>query len=129
MQNMEWYENLIKPAFSPPSWVFMPVWTVLYILMFISLALFIKSDVNSSKTIPLIIFSVQLILNMLWTPTFFYLKKIGLALIINILLWISVLTLIILFYKFTKLGALLFIPYLLWNTFAIYLNLMYWKLN
>lgn len=129
MQNMEWYENLIKPAFSPPSWVFMPVWTLLYILMFISLALFIKSNANYSKTIPLIIFSVQLILNMLWTPTFFYLKKIGLALIINILLWISVLTLIILFYKFTKLGALLFIPYLLWNTFAIYLNLMYWKLN
>lgn len=129
MKNFDWYNSLKRPKFSPTKKVFKPVWVILYILMGISLILFLLSPVNLPKIIPIIVFFVQLFLNLIWTTVFFKFKNMGFALFINCLLLVSVLSLIILFYPFSKLAGLLFIPYLLWNSFAIYLNFEYLRLN
>ena len=129
MKNMQWFNSLNKPFLSPPDWLFAPVWTILYILIAISFILFIRGGNIKQKRIPLIFFIVQLILNFMWTPVFFGMKNISLALAIIIFLWIFLLLTIILFFKHSKLASLLLIPYLIWVSFAFYLNLGYFVLN
>lgn len=118
-----WYVTLNKPFFSPPNFVFGPVWTVLYILMGISLYLiWVKSKVPN-------VFWVQLILNTAWSIIFFGMKNPTLALLDIAALWISMFLTIKAFSKINKLAGKLLIPYLLWVTFASYLNLMIEILN
>lgn len=118
-----WYAGLNKPVFSPPNWVFGPVWTILYILMGISLYL-----VWQKKKIPPV-FWVQLILNALWSTIFFGLKNPGLALVDIIALWIAIILTIKSFYKINKFAGKLLIPYFLWVSFATILNLFTVPLN
>ena len=124
-----WYQNLNKPFLSPPSYVFTIVWPILYILMAISLFMFLKGGMRREKIIPLFIFVVQLALNLSWSPIFFGLQKMGLALIVIILMIILTIITIFYFYKFSKISAILLIPYLLWICFALYLNLGFILLN
>lgn len=123
-----WYATLNKPPFSPPNWVFGPVWTTLYILMGISLYLVwvSKSKVKSSA---LNIFWIQLALNTLWSIIFFGLKNPSLAFVDIIALWIVIFLTIKSFYKINKLAGNLLVPYLLWVTFATILNLSVVILN
>lgn len=114
-----WYANLNKPSFSPPNWVFGPVWTVLYIMM--GIAGGIAWEKQKSKT-PMALYSAQLVLNGLWTIIFFGLKNPGLAFAEIILLWLMILATIYYFYKTSKLSAYLLVPYVLWVTFASILN-------
>lgn len=128
MFNSIWYENLTRPFLSPPRWVFAPVWGVLYLTIFISFILyFLKKDKNKLKGY--IYFSIQIILNLLWTPAFFGAKNILLALIIIILLDIFLILTIKNFYPVSKIASLLLIPYLIWTLFATYLNFSYFILN
>jgi benzodiazapine receptor len=122
-----WYVYLNKPNFNPPNYLFGPVWTLLYILMGISFYLVInKPNVN---WLLVGIFITQLILNFFWSFIFFKFQNLGLALVEIILLWVSILSMIILFYKTNKWAAILNIPYLLWVSFATLLNYSIYRLN
>lgn len=129
MKNMIWYNNLNKPLLNPPAEIFAPVWTVLYIMIFISLFLFLKGGMNKSKILPLIFFIIQLILNFSWSGVFFGLKNINAALIIIAFMWLFILLTVLTFKKHSKAASWMLVPYLLWVSFAFYLNFEYTRLN
>ncbi len=129
MQDSLWYYSLNKSPLTPPEAVFPIVWTILYIMIAISLFFYIKDGFRQEKIIPLVIFITQIILNLLWTPVFFESHDIKLAFFIIIALIILVFINIILFYKKSKTAAFLLIPYFLWLIFASYLNYEIIKLN
>ena len=124
-----WYFNLNKPSFNPPNGIFGPVWTVLYILMGISLFKISDLPATKERTISIIIFGIQLILNFLWSILFFKFHLIGFAFIDIILLWTLILIMILKFRKLDSLASYLQIPYLLWVSFASILNISILYLN
>ena len=124
-----WYVTINKPSFNPPNYLFGPVWTSLYILMGISLYMILQSDSNELRKKAVTIFSIQLFLNFCWSFIFFNFQNLGFAFVEIILMWISILTMIIIFYKINKTAAFLQIPYLLWVSFASILNGSIWYLN
>lgn len=124
-----WYATLVKPSFSPPNWVFGPVWTTLYVLMGISFYLVWIQPAGKKRDNAIMLFLCQLALNVAWSFLFFYFKQPGLALVEIILLWILIVIMLIQFYKVKPLAAFLNIPYLLWVSFATALNAGYYLLN
>lgn len=127
-----WYASLNKPNFTPPNWIFAPVWTILYLFMGMSAFLvWNKNRKKKNKQIKtaLIIFTIQLILNVLWSALFFGLNNILLAFLEILLLWLAILLTVIKFYKISKPASLLLLPYLLWVSFAAVLNLTILLLN
>ena len=125
-----WYAGLIKPALNPPNWIFGPVWTVLYILMGISLYLIrIHVRFDRAKAAVYVVFALQLILNSLWSIVFFGNHMLSWAFVNIIVLWVTILINIVLFYKIDKWAGILLIPYILWVSFASYLNYAVWMLN
>jgi tryptophan-rich sensory protein len=120
----QWYNSLNKPSITPPSYVFPIAWTFLYLLMGVTLARIYKIR---QKTL-LIIFSVQMILNLLWSPLFFYIHNIFFALVTLILLWICIVVFICCSWKKSFI-SLSFIPYFLWVSFALFLNYNIYILN
>jgi len=125
-----WYTALIKPGFNPPNWVFGPVWTLLYILMGFSLFLVWKQGLKKKYVKEgLIIFGIQIFLNVLWSIFFFGLQNPLLAFIEIIILWTAVLFMITYFYRVNKTAAYAQIPYILWVGFAALLNLSIVLLN
>lgn len=125
-----WYAGLQKPWFNPPSWLFAPVWTSLYILIGIAAWLVWRHREKSTKYYATgSIYILQLLFNFSWSIVFFGMHQIFGALIVIILLWISILANIILFDKYSKTAAWLLVPYLLWVTFAGFLNLFIYLLN
>lgn len=124
----EWYPSLAKPWFSPPSWVFGPVWTILYVLMGISAYLVhISGDIRAKKALPF--FSLQLVLNALWSVAFFGSRSPLLGFIVIVFLWIAILITMLRFNEISEKSALLLAPYILWVTFAAFLNLSIVLLN
>ncbi len=128
MFNSVWYDNLVKPFLNPPSQIFPVVWGILYTLI---LAAFIIYVIKPSfrKGRGYLYFFIQLILNLLWSPAFFYFKNIGLALIIIIFLDIFVFLTIRKFYTVEKFAGILLMPYFIWILFATYLNTAFYILN
>lgn len=125
-----WYSTLNKPSFSPPNWVFGPVWTILYFMMGVSVYLiWIKEMKNKKVKVALIYFSIQLFLNFLWSILFFGLHSPVLALIEIIILWLMIFLTALKFYKISKPAFYLLIPYLLWVNFATILNFSVAVLN
>lgn len=132
-----WYAGLIKPVWTPPSWVFAPVWTILFVLMGISLYLIwnryslIRANGGIVRTWKwgVGIFFFQLILNTLWSIIFFGLHSPEAAFIEIIFLWLAIFATIIIFSKISKPAAWLLIPYILWVSFAAYLNYSIWQLS
>lgn len=124
-----WYASLNRPSFTPSAEVFSPVWTVLYILMGISLYIVWKQVPGRRRENALGIFSLQLLLNFLWSLFFFYFRDIEIALIDIGALWISTAIMIVLFIRVKPLAGWLNIPYLLWLSFAIVLNAGFYALN
>lgn len=116
-----WYASLLKPSWNPPNWIFGPVWTILYLLMGAAFALVWNETAKSSKR-ALLLFVVQFVLNLLWSPLFFALARIDLALIEILVLWVFILLSIFSFYKVNRLAAWLLLPYFLWVSFASVLN-------
>lgn len=119
-----WYMTLNKPFFNPPPWIFGPVWTILYLLMGVSLYL-----AWGTKKISLKWFWIQLVLNSLWSILFFGLKNPTLALLGIVLLWVAIFMTIKSFWKHNRTASLLLLPYLFWVTFASVLNLAIVLLN
>lgn len=125
-----WYEFLIKPSFNPPSWIFAPVWTTLFLLMGIAAYfVWIQGWENKDVKIALTVYGTQLALNLLWSILFFGLQSPFSGFLEIILLWIAIALTIITFYKISKKAAYLMIPYILWVSFAAILNFTIWQLN
>jgi translocator protein len=124
-----WYVTLNKPSFNPPNYLFGPVWTTLYILMGISFYIILNKAEANIKPKLILIFCIQLILNFLWSFIFFKFQNLGLACIEISIMWLSILTMIILFYKTSKVASLMNIPYLLWVSFASVLTVSIYALN
>lgn len=124
-----WYPTLEKPSFTPPNYLFGPVWTVLYLLMGISLYLIVRQPASFNRTKALTFFSIQLLLNFWWSIFFFRFHLIGLALINIILLLAFLIFMIRSFFKVTNTAANLQWPYLAWVSFATALNMGIWVLN
>ncbi len=122
-----WYSTLNKPPFNPPGWVFGPVWITLYTMMGISLYLVWRS--GNRDWLVLGVFGFQLVLNALWSILFFGLQVPGIAFAEILVLWISIIATIVLFFSVSRAASYLLVPYLLWVSFAAVLNFMIWRLN
>ncbi len=123
-----WYVSLNKPSFSPPNWIFGPVWLTLYLMMGIAVYLnWIKNNKQAKFNVRL--FFIHLFFNFIWTPIFFGAKNLFLALIVIFIIWLLIVTLIYNFQKVNKISSLLLIPYLLWVSFASILNLSLYILS
>ncbi len=124
-----WYQTLKKPPFTPPNWIFSPVWISLFVMMGISLFLVWRRQGQPYVKTALILFFAQLILNILWSIAFFGLKSPLLGLIDIVLLWFAILITILIFFKVSRWAGGLLLPYLLWVSFAALLNFSLWTLN
>ena len=148
-----WYAGIVKPAWNPPSWVFGPVWVVLYAMMGVAVWLMWREmdslGSDNAGQIPrqarndraghgaerrtikgaLAIFGVQLVLNALWSTIFFGLHSPMWAFVEIVLLWVAIVGTIGVFWRISKPAALLLVPYVLWVSFAGYLNYTIWNLN
>ena len=121
-----WYSELNLASFNPPSWIFAPVWTTLYIFM--TVAVWNIWNRFKSKKI-LKIYFIHLFFNASWSVVFFGFHQIFLAFIILILILIFIIYLMILYYKLNKLSFYLMVPYLLWSSYALVLNFFIIILN
>lgn len=125
-----WYSELAKPSFNPPSWIFGPVWTLLYFLMAVSAFLvWRKWSKNHIVRCALILFFVHLIFNFLWSIIFFTWQSPGWALVDVLLLDAFIIAMIVVFYKVDKRASFLLFPYLAWVLFATVLNYYIFILN
>ena len=124
-----WYAGIQKPSWNPPSWLFGPVWSVLYGMMGVAAWLVWKKGGWREQKRVLGVFLLQLALNALWTPLFFGMHWIGIAFAEIILLWLAIATTLIAFMRVRKDAGALFVPYLLWVSFAAVLNFTLWRLN
>jgi benzodiazapine receptor len=125
-----WYVTLNKPFFTPPNWLFAPVWLTLYTLMGISLFLIWRQGVHDRPVqIALALFGVQLLLNAFWSIAFFGLRSPLAGLLVILMLWIAIAATIVKFLPLSKPAGLLLIPYILWVTIAAALNLAIVLLN
>lgn len=128
-----WYALLAKPSFSPPNWLFGPVWSLLYTLMGVALFRVWNTKPTAStkprRTLAFSLFGAQLVFNALWSIVFFGLHQLGPALIVIAALWLAILACIITFWRLERTAALLLLPYLAWVTFASVLNFAVWQLN
>jgi tryptophan-rich sensory protein len=126
----DWYANLNKPFFTPPNWLFGPVWTVLYLLMALSAFLvWQKGLANPLVKVSLALYLLQLILNCLWTPLFFGLKMPLVAFCEIVMLWCVIVLTILAFARVSIPAALLLLAYIVWTSFAAVLNFSIWMLN
>jgi translocator protein len=124
-----WYLSIQKPSWTPPGWLFAPVWTTLYIAMGVAAALIWDRTGWSHGRRPLIAYGVQLALNVAWSFLFFGARSPGWALVEIVVLWAAILTTLLLFWRVRRLAGALFIPYLAWVSFATALNAAIWWLN
>lgn len=124
-----WYQTLRKPSWTPPNWLFGPVWTLLYAMMAVAAWLVWKRQGWGGARSALILFGVQLALNLAWSFIFFAAHRTGAAFAEIVLLWVVILATMIAFARHSKLAAGLMTPYLLWVGYASALNFSIWRLN
>jgi tryptophan-rich sensory protein len=125
----DWYAALRKPPWTPPGWIFAPVWTILYVLMAVAAWLVWKQDASRVAWLPLGVYVLQLALNAAWSWCFFGLHSPGLALADIGALWLALAATVALFWAVRPLAGALLLPYLAWVTFASALNAAVWWLN
>jgi benzodiazapine receptor len=121
-----WYQTIAKPTWTPPGWLFGPVWTVLYLMIAVA-GWLVWGNHEARPARP--IWAAQLLLNGLWSPVMFGLHQIGLALAVVVLMWLSIAAFIVVAWRPARTAALLFVPYLAWVSFAAALNFAIWMLN
>jgi benzodiazapine receptor len=125
-----WYAMLERPAFTPPDWVFSPVWITLFVLMGISLFLVWRAGLAERRVrVALGCFGIQLIFNLVWSALFFGLRSPLAGLLDIAVLWIAIALTIFYFFKISKMAGLLLLPYIVWVSFAAVLNFFIWRLN
>jgi tryptophan-rich sensory protein len=117
-----WFDALAKPSFMPPAWAFPVAWTLLYILMGLSLALILHARGARGRPLALALFFLQLLFNYSWPPVFFALHKLGLALGIVAAMLLIATAAALLFYRIRKAAGLILLPYLAWLCLAAALN-------
>ena len=123
-----WYEQLKKPSWRPPNWLFAPVWTVLYLMIAFS-GWLVWHTAGKGLPAPLAPYAIQLLLNAAWTPVFFGLHRLDLGFAVIVLLWLSIAVTIAAFAPVSAAAAWLMVPYLAWVSFASLLNFAVWQLN
>ena len=124
-----WYDNLNRPSWAPPNYVFGPVWTVLYFCMAVAAWLVWEQKGSQSVRWPLVVFALQLILNAGWSFLFFGLHRPDLALVEIVFLLGAIIVTTKLFFRHSTLAGWLLVPYGAWVAFATVLNFAYWRLN
>jgi len=124
-----WYPSLAKPAWTPPGWVFGPVWTLLYTAMAIAAWLVWRRHGFRGARRAMALYAVQLALNAAWSWLFFGFRMPGAAFAEIVALWAVVGATTISFWRYRRAAGILFIPYLLWVTFAVALSFSIWRLN
>ena len=122
-----WYSLIIRPSFSPPDWVFAPVWTTLYFMMTLAVWLFWHSTNRDMKTV--YIYFIHIIVNTTWSITFFVFHQITISILVLIILITLIIILIKNFKRVNLISSYLMIPYLLWCCFALVLNVSIFVLN
>lgn len=126
----EWYVTLVRPSFAPPTWVFGPVWTAIYLIMGIAAFVVWQRGLGTPLVrLALGVFVAQLALNWLWSVLFFGMRAPGVALLEIVLLWALIAWCMILFFRVRTVAGALMVPYLAWVTFATALNFEFWRLN
>ena len=124
-----WYATLVKPSWNPPNWIFGPVWSALYFCMAVAAWLVWRQGGLTGAKVPLTLFAVQLILNVVWSCIFFGLEMPGLAFVEVLFLWLAIAATMATFWQRSLVAGILFVPYLAWVSFASLLNFMIWRLN
>jgi len=133
-----WFQALTKPSLYPPPWLFGVVWTLLFTLLGVAVALVWLADdpgvrggdgTLSPRRLALALFVGQMVLNVAWTPAFFAAENLLAGLVVIVALWPAVLATILAFDRVDRRAALLLVPYLAWVTFAAVLNYQFWRLN
>ncbi|MCR9136227.1 MAG: tryptophan-rich sensory protein [Alphaproteobacteria bacterium] len=121
-----WYESLAKPSWTPPNRVFPMVWTTLYIMMVIAAWLVWR---QAGMSAAIVLWGLQLVANLLWSALFFGMRRMELALIDALILWVLVAAFIVVALPHAVWASVLFIPYLCWVTIAVLLNFTIRRLN
>ncbi len=124
-----WYLQLQKPTWTPPGYLFGPVWSFLYLTMGVAAWLVWKRSGFAGARIALILFIAQLALNGMWSWIFFGMQRPGLAFAEILILWGMILITLLTFWRSSATAGVLFIPYLAWVSFAAVLNCTIWQLN
>jgi tryptophan-rich sensory protein len=124
-----WYATLQKPHWTPPNWLFGPVWTVLYLSMAVAAWLIWRQLESHAVRLPLTLFVIQLALNVAWSGIFFHYRWVGLAFLEVVILWIFILSTTIAFGTVSRTASWLMVPYLVWVTYASALNAAIWRMN
>ena len=125
-----WYAEIQKPWFTPPNWLFGPVWTLLFTGLIVAFYRILRMDPQTpGRGRAIIIFVVQIAFNALWSIAFFGMRSPGLGLVVIVFLWSSIAVNMIAFRRLNKLASWIFPPYLAWVTFAGALNLAIFMLN
>ena len=123
-----WYAGLDKPSWTPSGAMIGAIWTVLYALMGIA-AWLVWRKVGWTLSLPLVLFGVQLVLNVLWSLLFFGLQNLAAGLVGILILWVAVAATLLAFWRVTRAAGGLFVPYLAWVTIATALNTILWQMN
>jgi tryptophan-rich sensory protein len=123
---LDWYPALRKPSWTPPSWIFGPVWTALYGMMAVAGWLAWRDGRTRSATL---VFLLQLFLNGAWSWVFFGARRPDLAFACVVALWLAIIATIAAFWRVSRMAVILFVPYLAWVSFAAALNLAVVRLN
>jgi translocator protein len=124
-----WYPTLMKPAGTPPNWVFEPVWMALYGLMAVAAWLVWTAEDGVTRRRAIVWFCVQLAANLVWSFVFFGMQRTELGMLDITLLWFFIVATMVLFFKVSRVAGWLLVPYLAWVTYAGYLNWGVWTLN
>jgi len=124
---MTWYEGLSKPNWTPPNWLFAPVWTILYVAM--GVAAWLVWRRSSLAAVPMQLFLLQLLLSVAWSAVFFRFRSPGWAFFEIVALWCAILLTAVAFGRTAPVAGWLMVPYLVWVSYATALNFAIWRLN
>lgn len=124
-----WYAGLAKPDFNPPNGVFGPVWTTLYVLMAVAAWRVWRTPPDRRRSVALVLYGAQLVLNLLWSLVFFGLRQPGWALVDIAMLLAAVVATAVAFWRIDRPAGLMLAPYAAWVSFASVLNFEIWRLN
>ena len=124
-----WYQALVKPALTPPGWVFPVAWTSLYILLGLAVAMILHARGARGRGLAIGVFVVQLLANLAWTPLFFGAHQVGAATLLIVAMLILSITATVLFGRIRTVAAWLMVPYMVWISFAGLLTFGIGRLN
>lgn len=122
----QWYDDLAKPRWTPPGWVFPIVWTTLYFCMSYAA---MRAALAGDSSVALALWGLQIALNTLWSPVFFGLHRVGAAMVVIAALWCAVAATTLAFWQVDWVAGAFFVPYLIWVTIAAALNASVLRLN